>query len=90
MGQDLLAKARPRRGVRGDSLFRRQGELVLLRSLILHMYHIGHQVQRANGPQTYKGGNDYEIFSDSRTIGHTVTCPEDTAKLLQELFFDKA
>jgi phosphomannomutase len=37
-----------------------------------------------------KGGNDYEIFSDERTIGHTVTCPEDTAKLLDELFFSKA
>lgn len=36
--------------------------------------------------QTYKGGNDYEIFTDERTIGHTVTCPEDTIKLLDELF----
>jgi phosphomannomutase len=39
--------------------------------------------------QTYKGGNDYEIFSDSRTIGHTVTSPEDTARILKELFFTK-
>lgn len=39
------------------------------------------------GDKTYKGGNDYEIFTDERTIGHTVTCPEDTAKLLKELFF---
>jgi hypothetical protein len=36
--------------------------------------------------QTYKGGNDHEIFMDSRTIGHTVTCPEDTIALLDELF----
>ena len=33
-----------------------------------------------------KGGNDYEIFMDSRTVGHTVTSPEDTMKQLKELF----
>lgn len=33
-----------------------------------------------------KGGNDYEIFMDPRTIGHTVTSPEDTIKQLRELF----
>eukprot|EP00667_Euglena_gracilis_P018688 EG_transcript_19893 len=38
------------------------------------------------GDKTYPGGNDYEIFSSERTIGHSVTCPEDTIKLLQELF----
>lgn len=38
------------------------------------------------GDKTYKGGNDYEIFSDERTIGHAVTKPEDTIKLLKELF----
>ena len=26
----------------------------------------------------FQGGNDHEIYSDSRTIGHSVTCPEDT------------
>jgi phosphomannomutase len=39
------------------------------------------------GDKTFEGGNDYEIFSDSRTIGHTVTSPEDTMKQCQELFF---
>ncbi|KAI5304048.1 Phosphomannomutase [Ascosphaera pollenicola] len=38
------------------------------------------------GDKTFKGGNDYEIYEDSRTIGHTVTGPEDTIKQLQELF----
>jgi len=38
------------------------------------------------GDKTYKGGNDYEIYEDSRTIGHAVTCPEDTMKILNELF----
>lgn len=41
------------------------------------------------GDKTYKGGNDYEIFTDPRTIGHSVTCPEDTIKILKELFFEK-
>ncbi|KAF8498664.1 eukaryotic phosphomannomutase [Russula emetica] len=39
------------------------------------------------GDKTFKGGNDYEIFTDSRTIGHTVTSPADTARILKDLFF---
>jgi phosphomannomutase len=42
------------------------------------------------GDKTFEGGNDYEIFEDSRTIGHTVTSPEDTMRQLEELFFSKA
>ena len=38
------------------------------------------------GDKTAEGGNDHEIFSDPRTIGHTVTGPEDTMKQLKELF----
>ncbi|KAI0313539.1 eukaryotic phosphomannomutase [Amylostereum chailletii] len=38
------------------------------------------------GDKTYKGGNDYEIFTDSRTIGHSVTSPADTLKVVKELF----
>jgi phosphomannomutase len=38
------------------------------------------------GDKTHKGGNDYEIFTDDRTIGHTVVGPEDTMKQLNELF----
>ncbi|GJJ08239.1 Phosphomannomutase 1 [Clathrus columnatus] len=37
------------------------------------------------GDKTWKGGNDYEIFSDPRTIGHAVTSPHDTARILKEL-----
>jgi phosphomannomutase len=33
-----------------------------------------------------KGGNDYEIFSDSRTVGHTVESPVDTKRICTELF----
>jgi phosphomannomutase len=32
------------------------------------------------------GGNDYEIYEDPRTIGHTVTKPEDTMEELKKLF----
>ncbi|RDW77257.1 phosphomannomutase-1 [Coleophoma cylindrospora] len=38
------------------------------------------------GDKTFKGGNDYEIYSDPRTIGHAVTCPDDTAAELKKLF----
>jgi len=37
------------------------------------------------GDKTSQGGNDYEIFNDKRVIGHTVTSPEDTAKLINEM-----
>ena len=30
------------------------------------------------GDKTHPGGNDHEIFASERTIGHTVTSPEDT------------
>jgi len=39
------------------------------------------------GDKTWEGGNDFEIFSDDRTIGHTVTSPEDTIEQLTKLFF---
>ncbi|XP_054278529.1 uncharacterized protein LOC128996984 [Macrosteles quadrilineatus] len=38
------------------------------------------------GDKTSPGGNDYEIWDDSRTVGHTVTSPDDTMKQLKELF----
>ena len=37
------------------------------------------------GDKTKKGGNDYEIFEDSRTIGHTVTSWQDTIKQVNEI-----
>uniref|UniRef100_A0A0B7A1N5 Phosphomannomutase n=1 Tax=Arion vulgaris TaxID=1028688 RepID=A0A0B7A1N5_9EUPU len=39
------------------------------------------------GDKTGKGGNDYEIFEDPRTIGHKVTDPEDTLRQLKELYY---
>jgi phosphomannomutase len=38
------------------------------------------------GDKTFKGGNDYEIFADPRTIGHSVRDPDDTLSQVKELF----
>lgn len=38
------------------------------------------------GDKTFKGGNDYEIYNDPRTTGHSVTGPQDTLKILNEIF----
>ncbi|KAG4080096.1 hypothetical protein HA402_008167 [Bradysia odoriphaga] len=38
------------------------------------------------GDKTEPGGNDHEIFIDPRTIGHKVSNPHDTRKILTELF----
>ena len=38
------------------------------------------------GDKCYKGGNDHEIYEDPRTIGHEVVTPDDTVKILKELF----
>ena len=38
------------------------------------------------GDKTFEGGNDYEIYSDPRTIGHSVHGSADTMKQLRETF----
>jgi len=38
------------------------------------------------GDKAFPGGNDWEIYQDSRTIGHAVKDPSDTVKQLKELF----
>ncbi|KAJ8144146.1 hypothetical protein OY671_002762 [Metschnikowia pulcherrima] len=38
------------------------------------------------GDKSYKCGNDYEIYTDERTIGHAVKEPADTIRILKELF----
>eukprot|EP00735_Rhodelphis_limneticus_P002175 TRINITY_DN1295_c0_g1::TRINITY_DN1295_c0_g1_i1::g.26927::m.26927 TRINITY_DN1295_c0_g1::TRINITY_DN1295_c0_g1_i1::g.26927 ORF type:complete len:259 (+),score=70.37,sp/O80840/PMM_ARATH/63.11/8e-112,PMM/PF03332.8/1.9e-107,Hydrolase_3/PF08282.7/3e-06,S6PP/PF05116.8/3.5,S6PP/PF05116.8/5.9,HAD/PF12710.2/0.2,DUF600/PF04634.7/22,DUF600/PF04634.7/4.9 TRINITY_DN1295_c0_g1_i1:41-778(+) len=38
------------------------------------------------GDMTHEGGNDFEIFQHPRTVGHTVTSPEDTIRQCKELF----
>mmetsp|Transcript_4944 Transcript_4944/g.7549 ORF Transcript_4944/g.7549 Transcript_4944/m.7549 type:complete len:251 (-) Transcript_4944:20-772(-) len=38
------------------------------------------------GDKTYEGGNDHEIFTHSRVIGHTTTGPDDTVSQCKSLF----
>ncbi|GMF08885.1 unnamed protein product [[Candida] boidinii] len=38
------------------------------------------------GDKAYQGGNDWEIYSDDRTIGHAVKSPQDTIDILTEIF----
>lgn len=38
------------------------------------------------GDKTFPGGNDYEIFTHSRVIGHTTTSPEDTMAQCKQIF----
>jgi len=42
------------------------------------------------GDSTQPGGNDYDIFMDPRTVGHTVKNSDDTMRILKELFFSNA
>lgn len=37
------------------------------------------------GDKTEPGGNDYEIFLDSRTVGHRVSGPDDTLRQVKQL-----
>nr|XP_004225813.1 phosphomannomutase 2-like [Ciona intestinalis] len=52
-----------------------------------HVANEGFETIHFFGDKTMAGGNDFEIFSDPRTIGHTVTSPDDTKKQVSELFF---
>ena len=38
------------------------------------------------GDKTEKGGNDYEIYSDSRVKGYAVKSPLDTIEYLADIF----
>ncbi|KAK4514041.1 uncharacterized protein ATC70_006049 [Mucor velutinosus] len=38
------------------------------------------------GDKTFEGGNDYEIYTHPDVVGHSVKCPEDTIRILGELF----
>jgi phosphomannomutase len=38
------------------------------------------------GDKAFPGGNDWEIYSDPRVTGHKVNNPDDTLKILGELF----
>ncbi|CAO3637023.1 unnamed protein product [Cunninghamella echinulata] len=38
------------------------------------------------GDKTFEGGNDYEIYNHPDVTGHSVKSPEDTVRILKELF----
>ncbi|KAJ3211761.1 Phosphomannomutase [Entophlyctis luteolus] len=38
------------------------------------------------GDKTFEGGNDYEIYTHPLVTGHSVAAPEDTQRILRELF----
>lgn len=50
-----------------------------------HVEHEGYKQIHFFGDKTWEGGNDYEIFMDERTIGHSVKNPSETVTILQEL-----
>ncbi|KAG3290850.1 phosphomannomutase 1 isoform X2 [Ictidomys tridecemlineatus] len=39
------------------------------------------------GNETSPGGNDFEIYADPRTVGHSVVSPQDTVRRCKEIFF---
>ncbi|KAJ1928848.1 Phosphomannomutase 1 [Tieghemiomyces parasiticus] len=41
------------------------------------------------GDKTHVGGNDYEIYNHHSIIGHSVKSPDDTIRILKELFLTK-
>ena len=42
------------------------------------------------GDRTSEGGNDHEIYEDERTIGHSVTGPDDTINQLTQEFLNNS
>uniref|UniRef100_A0A8C6F3K4 Phosphomannomutase n=1 Tax=Monodon monoceros TaxID=40151 RepID=A0A8C6F3K4_MONMO len=51
-----------------------------------HVEKDGYETIYFFGDKTMPGGNDHEIFTDPRTVGYTVTAPEDTRRICEELF----
>ncbi|XP_029431976.1 phosphomannomutase 2 isoform X1 [Rhinatrema bivittatum] len=49
--------------------------------------HDAYKIIHFFGDKTLPGGNDHEIYEDSRTVGYTVTSPEETHRICKELFF---
>jgi phosphomannomutase len=56
------------------------------RYCLKHVESAGFKTIHFFGDKIQPGENDYEIYSDPRTIGHFVTSPDDTMKQLHELF----
>lgn len=56
------------------------------RYCLRHVENDGYKTIYFFGDKTMPGGNDHEIFTDPRTVGYTVTAPEDTRRVCEELF----
>uniref|UniRef100_A0A8D2DX09 Phosphomannomutase n=1 Tax=Sciurus vulgaris TaxID=55149 RepID=A0A8D2DX09_SCIVU len=56
------------------------------RYCLRHVENDGYKTIYFFGDKTMPGGNDHEIFADPRTVGYTVTAPEDTRRICEELF----
>ncbi|XP_010642471.1 phosphomannomutase 2 isoform X2 [Fukomys damarensis] len=56
------------------------------RYCLRHVENDGYKTIYFFGDKTMPGGNDYEIFTDPRTVGYTVTAPEDTRRICEGLF----
>ncbi|XP_049759111.1 phosphomannomutase 2 isoform X2 [Elephas maximus indicus] len=56
------------------------------RYCLRHVENDGYNTIYFFGDKTMPGGNDHEIFADPRTVGYTVTAPEDTRRICRELF----
>jgi len=41
------------------------------------------------GDKTQPGENDYELYNSGKVIGHAVKSPDDTIRILKELFFSQ-
>ncbi|KAK9253956.1 phosphomannomutase [Lipomyces tetrasporus] len=51
-----------------------------------HVEKDGYKTIHFFGDKTFQGGNDYEIYTDPRTIGHAVNNPDDTMRVIKEVF----
>ncbi|KAA0197261.1 Phosphomannomutase [Fasciolopsis buskii] len=68
---------------------RKRGTFVEFRKGLINICPVGRsctQAERDEFAEYDDGGNDYEVFNDPRTIGHTVKSPEDTSRQLDALF----
>lgn len=51
-----------------------------------HLVDEGFETIHFFGDKTFKGGNDYEIYNHPKITGHAVASPDDTVRILKELF----
>uniref|UniRef100_T1IKQ5 Phosphomannomutase n=1 Tax=Strigamia maritima TaxID=126957 RepID=T1IKQ5_STRMM len=67
----------------------KRGTFIEYRKGMLNISPVGRnctQAERDAFEKLDEGGNDHEIFKDARTVGHSVTSPEDTMEQVKKLF----